>query len=531
MKVLLVDDEPFIRQGLRIMLDWEMYGYEIAAEAENGIEAVKILEGQEIDLAIVDLNMPGMSGLAFIEYVRKNISDHVRFVILTGYADFEYAKMALRLNVEDYILKPVKKEELILILERLNKDYRYEEEKKSHEKIQERMEYNVHIANVIFGKYTRENLLYVKKRLISADKWQYISFEFDVQHKSFAVLSKAEKAELQISCMEYLSKIIKENPFHVVQLLEQETHIFGIALLFTPELALHNQMEDKEYIAFLQCHLSQHFLCGIQVYIGSETDSIERISESYHSVSIARCLHNFADEKKTITFYEELENRKTDSGLGQIEIEPLIACVKDNKTDRIQKEVETIYHKICKNATILERINANIYYMLYRLIELAKEFDNEENQEEVLKYISRESFDKIALSGSVEELKRFVLHYAEYLEQLRSTQTKGTLEKIEDYIQENYRENISLRSLGEKFYINNVYLGQLFKKKYGMFFSDYLNELRIKEAVKLLETTELRVYAIAEKVGFHNADYFINKFVQLKGITPHQYRIKNVWFE
>ena len=64
-----------------------------------------------------------------------------------------------------------------------------------------------------------------------------------------------------------------------------------------------------------------------------------------------------------------------------------------------------------------------------------------------------------------------------------------------------------------------------------MFFSDYLNELRIKEAVKLLETTELRVYAIAEKVGFHNADYFINKFVQLKGITPHQYRIKNVWFE
>lgn len=74
--------------------------------------------------------------------------------------------------------------------------------------------------------------------------------------------------------------------------------------------------------------------------------------------------------------------------------------------------------------------------------------------------------------------------------------------------------------MGKNFIINNVYLGQLFKKGYGVSFKDYLNDLRMREAERLLETTDLRIYAVSEKVGFHNADYFINRFMQIKGLRP-----------
>lgn len=88
-KVLLVDDEQFIRQGLKHLVDWEKYGYQILAEAENGMDAIHILEETDIDLIFVDIKMPGMTGMELISYVQKNLSRQIRFVILTGYAEFQ----------------------------------------------------------------------------------------------------------------------------------------------------------------------------------------------------------------------------------------------------------------------------------------------------------------------------------------------------------------------------------------------------------------------------------------------------------
>ena len=97
---------------------------------------------------------------------------------------------------------------------------------------------------------------------------------------------------------------------------------------------------------------------------------------------------------------------------------------------------------------------------------------------------------------------------------------------VDAYVKEHYMEKISLRSLGEMFYINNVYLGQLYKKRYHIVFRDYLNQLRLEKAKELLEDTDTRIYRIAEETGFGKADYFINKFVQVYRITPNQYRMK-----
>jgi Response regulator containing CheY-like receiver domain and AraC-type DNA-binding domain len=120
----------------------------------------------------------------------------------------------------------------------------------------------------------------------------------------------------------------------------------------------------------------------------------------------------------------------------------------------------------------------------------------------------------------------FLHEAAAYLAELRNEQSKGGIERIKKYIEANYTENISLKSIAGKFYMNSVYLGQLFRKTYGIYFNDFLLQIRIGEAKKLLRQTDLRMYEIAEKVGFQNADYFVTQFEKLEKVTPTDYRNK-----
>jgi len=126
------------------------------------------------------------------------------------------------------------------------------------------------------------------------------------------------------------------------------------------------------------------------------------------------------------------------------------------------------------------------------------------------------------------DMKQFLHDFcrdcAQFITDLKSRQTNGLMCKMENYIKQNYHENINLKKISEVFYINPVYLGQLFSKHFNMYFHDYLTKIRIDEAKRLLRTTDLKVYEVADKVGFQNVDYFINKFKKRVNCTPLHYR-------
>lgn len=523
-KVLLVDDEPFIRQGLRVLVNWESYGYEIVGEAENGEEAIRVLGEVGADLLMVDVRMPGMSGMELISYVQEHISREIEFVILTGYADFSYAKKAIGLQVREYMLKPVQREELIRVLQELKEEFVQKRKKMEQEKRIERMEYDTCIAHMLWGKYTESERDYVEHRLCPELNWRYVSFEFDRRKQEIRSLNQEECRRLEDRCMDYLSEILKEEELHVVPSMEREEHIFGVGLLLTPRLALERDMQPREWIVWLRKRLCQYFCLEVQAYVGEEVEHLDEIAESYHSIRAIRCLRNFSMEKEAITEYGQHRKKAIFPMLDGMD--ELIRLVKENQRDELEAAVGHMFEQIRDSAKSIEVLSANIYYLLYRLLELARELDDEANQEEILQYIGQESFEQIALSGDCSQLTRFVRDYAAYLEQLRQMETGGITEKVIQYVQEHYKEKLSLKGLGERFYINNVYLGQLFKKRQGISFKEYLNQVRMEEATRLLTKTDMRIYAIAQEVGFANVDYFINKFMQLKGMTPFQYRKK-----
>lgn len=153
LKVLLVDDEPFIMQGLKVIIDWENEGFEIAGTASNGKEALQFLENENVDLVIADIRMPEMTGLELLETLRKDKKSDVYFVILSGYADFSYAQQAMQNDCTDYILKPVDKEMLLKVL---NKVLVLKNEKNKIDEDNKKMKQAYlarHLISLIQGKY------------------------------------------------------------------------------------------------------------------------------------------------------------------------------------------------------------------------------------------------------------------------------------------------------------------------------------------------------------------------------------------
>lgn len=518
MKVLLVDDEQFIRQGLRALVDWEAYGCQVVAEAENGIEAIRILEEGGIDLAFVDIKMPGMTGIELISYVRENLSWQVRFVLLTGYAEFAYARKAMRMNVSDYMLKPVQETELLSILKRVSQDYQ-------KEKQEQQEKYDFHISHILLGKFSEEDIRQAQKCLKAQESWKYVSFEFDQSQEAFARLGHHQKMEQQIALRHYLQGLLGDYFCHAVPLAGTEGEIFGAGLLLAKCLYEGQGLEEGAYLEQLQKRANQHFPYRVQVYVG-QAGSLGQLHRSVASIQVARCLHGLAREEGQVMDYGRFRDRKPSFGVQEDAVRQLLEAVKGNQRPEIAQCAKAIFTQIRDSGMNLEMVNASIYHILYRLMEMVREFDDETNQQEILAYIGKESFNKLVLSGSTEEITGFFYDYAGYLAQVRRQESRNVLDKVDDYVQGHYREKLSLKSLGEMFHVNNVYLGQLYKKRHGMVFRDYLNELRIEKAQELLAGTDKRIYAIAQEVGFGKVEYFINKFVQKNQMTPNQYRIQ-----
>jgi len=238
-------------------------------------------------------------------------------------------------------------------------------------------------------------------------------------------------------------------------------------------------------------------------------------------------MHNFSDGGLFLSEKQPpIGKHETDIGYGEQKrsMDELISSVERGDKQGIERSVRDLYRLISESSMDYKSIELNMNYIMFGLLHLAAARDPNINQEEIVSYLIDNTFDKSLSRGSQRHFLNFCLQYAEYLEQLNTPASSNVITKVEQEIREFYMQNISLRSLSEKYYINSAYLGQLFKKHYGSTFKDYLNAQRINMAAEMLLSTRKRVYEISEAVGYQSLDYFIAKFVAAKGHTPTQYR-------
>jgi two-component system response regulator YesN len=524
-KVMIADDEPFIRQGLKILINWEQYGFEVCGEAANGKEALELMKEKEFDLIITDIKMPNMSGLELIEYTWEQVSKHTRFIILSGFYEFEYARKAIKFGVVDYVLKPVQKEELIRALENYKEQYFKKIAERKKLEYSDKLVFDRQLAYLISDKYNQENLEYVRNSVSDNKDVRYISIEYDTSEPKFKALTKEGKIIVKNELYDVLRAYLSDHWYHAYMESHPYEEIYGVGFIFVKMFAEEAGINEKDYIQKLYNRLTESVSYKLTIYIGQKVQDISLISESYKSATIARTFQLFSKEKD-IAYYDEIEGKQsaTRHPIDKETIDDLIKSIEENDIEAIEQKVEALYEHFKELATEPDIIKINLDYLLFNLISLAKDLDEEFDQEEIYRMISQGGYEQIAVRGSVKHFNNFALEFSNYLLEIRQHAFGGVLTEIEKEITDHYMDNLSLKSLSEKYFINSAYLGQIFKRQFGNSFKDYLNNYRIDRAAELLIRSDEKVYLIASEVGFNNTDYFISKFVQIKGITPLQYR-------
>ncbi len=523
LKVLLVDDEPFIVQGLSMLLDWEKEGCVIAATAQNGREALRYLRKNRVDLIIADIRMPEMTGLELLETIRREQISDAYFVILSGYSEFSYAQQAIHYSCMDYVLKPVEREVLTEIIRKAANMSATEVRRQEDKQEMERAYLARNVISLLLGKHDGMNLEYVTGHMCLSGGVRYIDIQLaealdpeEVEDMEMRSLQR----KLYQSCREFL----KEDESHCILDVSSEGNIYDVGLIYCDRMAVQKGCSERGYLEKLLNYLSAALKHKPVMLVGKRVADISAISKSYGTACMLNSLQAFHD-RKSIYFYEnEIQVNSSGILLCKAEIDNLISAIGQNDKARIYAAVDGMYGELRRVGAMGDTINLNINYLLFQLIHAATEQDDCVNQEEILHRISESVFEEGAKRGSRIHLARFACEYAEYLAQLRKNVSRGVLALIEQEVREHFAENLTLRDLGQKYYINNVYLGQVFRKKYDQSFKDYLNHYRIEQAARLLVCTDDKIYKIAEDVGYKNTDYFINKFIAAKGCTPSKFR-------
>lgn len=510
-KVLLVDDEVFVRKGLQELIDWEQLGYVVAGEAENGEEALAMMESLRPDLVITDIRMPVLDGLELIRSVMETGGLDPIFIIISGYHDFKYAQQALRYGVHDYVLKPIDDEELSAALKKLAG--------KIGMKRLGALAAEKQMASAVLEMLVQEhpeigdvNQYAAALGLKALSPYAYAIVEF---HYNPDVDAPGIKAVQEV--LSHRDKRGEDIP-----VFEQQPGKYGI--LITADYLANFGGNLHAGLLSLRSSLLKHLNTPVSLYAGETVHNLAHVRQSYLT-AVEASRHKYAQEKEGVILHQQIADKPLhvldmDQGL----FNQLMVQLEENDVAGFTKTINSMFRLFHAQRFAPSAVGNSIRRCVISMIQVIKEMDGGET-------IPRAMQDMMSWEGrnwSLQRLKeQFIVAMTEaagYVTQLRKEQAKGGIEKIKKYIDIHYNENISLRSIATKFYMNPVYLGQLFRKSYGVYFNDYLLKLRVQEAKKLLRQTDLRMYEVAERVGFQNADYFVTQFEKLEHMSPTEYR-------
>ncbi len=497
LKVLLVDDEPNVRQGVRMMIPWDELGLEVIGEGEDGDDGLAKILSMKPDIVIADVKMPGRTGIQMIEAAKKSGYEG-KCLILSGYSDFTYAKEAMSLGVKGFILKPVDEDELIEALKTLCEEIK--EEHKEEETMQMGSEY-------LNTQLVRALLLGDEKIIGSSNLDAYNHSSYDA-----AIISTSEDMEIDEQTL-------------MLTAVKARMEIFGNIDIIIPDLTgitavLFKGWKRNDIIDFLT-KLNKDYFGKIFVTVGDTVTTPYDISRSYQEAIMLfknrfMYLHCGVVTNKTLDTEEKAEN-EIDEIISQV-----YAYVEINDLDKLSSALDALRQNLCSNSFTAERIKVLCITGAMELkARVAKNIGDKKTEQFLNDEFIAHLGEKSSLFDIIEYLKRT-------LSDLSDTHfgrtTKSTMERVVQYICSNYNRELRLEQLATIFGYNSAYLGKVFHQYAGENFNNYLDRIRITEAKRLLALDEYKVYEVAEMVGYTNINYFHNKFKKYVGMSPLNYK-------
>lgn len=504
-QLMIIDDEPIVRAGIKNLLPWSNYNFEVCAEGVDGKDGLKKLLEYSPDLVLVDVKMPGMNGIELIREAKKRNFEG-KFIILTGYSDFEFAKSAVSLGVRAYLLKPIDEEELRENVEEVLAELEAKKNLDDYYTLSELKARQVVLRRLLQPSEDKESI----RREI-----KLYGMDFKYNNFCVAILSQRTDELGQEKAISDEKRELIQKGLAKVDSIMVDDNLVLICKDYSytklrEQLLKNNERMKREY--------NNSFFIGV----GHDVANWEDINFSYE------CAKLLTDYK---FLYRDLEAVSIDDlktvymeGKGNFadHICELIEIGDKTSIEETLRNLKSFYKsKVMNETEIKVQVIQNIV-LLFGMLE-KKYPDKIPDFPDFEKTTNR-----IKKSDSLDDMMRLVAIFSmEAADKIGITTTDNIVKRVLAYMERNYVDDLKLEEIAKTFNYNSAYLGKVFKKITGDSFNSILNRIRIDNAKRLLLETDLKVYQISEQVGYSNTDYFYTKFRKYVGISPKDFIEEN----
>lgn len=520
-RAILVDDEPFTRKGLMKLIDWETCGFQIVGEADNGEDALELIKRVQPELVITDIRMPVIDGLELIRCVMLENIAVPYFIIISGYNDFNYAQQAMRYGVHDFVVKPVDEIEFAATLTKLKDKLILQQEELARN---ERLLGGEMIKSLILGEASEASIAEWEQRLnlSKADRLYYLLAELNDNYNWHPYEEKVPYTRFKELVQQELTRITSAD-----QPICLNEHRNRIGILLPSYLLARCGGDLERLLTAFRDALDAHLGKGVFLYAGSAVQHLSEIRESYKTAKEASLHKYIYEDNRIVSFDQKKLERLNYIGFDPAEFNLFMEQMEELQLEAVKTIVDKWFIDFREKRYAPEAVKMNIQLCLMGILKTIRNMEGDENSLHTLGPLLNWHDSNLSLGELKKLFHAFIEESQQSIAELRKEQLKSDIQKIKSYIEANYSQNISLKSIAALFYVNPVYLGQLFKKTYRVYFNEFLLQLRVNEAKKLLrQSRTMRIYEIAEKIGFSNADYFVTQFEKIEHMTPTEYRNK-----
>ncbi|MDQ6422983.1 response regulator [Paenibacillus sp. LHD-117] len=515
-KVLLVDDEEIVCDGLTRFINWEELGYQVVSSASSAAQALVYMESSPVDLVISDIRMPVQNGLQLMEIIQSEYPG-VRTIILSGYGEFEYARQALRLGASDFLTKPVNFGELKKLLINIKKELDLERQEERNRKEYRQIHLN-HVLNSLAKGYIVDDQ--EEQAALAGLPWDREYCLIRIQIEKFL----SEQSVLNDG-KELISRIASQAADEKGSVWVFNNERSEIACFWMPQV---DEDMTASYLKALTENLQNHQIEAV-LGISEKHRRLVHLKEAYLEAGRALQYAMIHLDRK-ITYYREIDhvlltNYRIDETLAA-EILDLLASPEQwiRIESIIYSTIDAMNYEGCKP----HEIQAFCIQILFMISQHLYSIHNikSPSQTDTALFVSIRA---MLLSSDVTSMKKSIADALDRMNQElnpsdQEAKSSHTIAKVQRYIDEHYAQDISLTTLSNVFFIHPIYLSRLFKEKTGKNYLDYVTEVRIMRAKELLKNPALKVYEICQMVGYDSPRYFSKLFKSLTGMTPKEYK-------
>ena len=540
-RLLIVDDEPAVRAGLRAYFDWAAYGIEVAGEADDGDVALEMIARDQPDLILTDVRMPNMDGITMSQCISSEYPA-MKIIFVSGHDDADYLKSAMKVSAVDYIFKPVNLQELSTVIKRVVADLDAESSERIYKqellvKLKEGMP-------LLREKFLLSMIREDAPKSELAERVSFLGLDLPVNASYWVmVVCVDDLADVMASRSERDRQLLWYSVLNIYEELldahlrgyafEQRTGEF-VGVLKVSEPGGDSVSEAAEALfalaGDLRSNLERWLKIGVTIGISDMAGGLSGLAPAYKQAREAVDYKWYLGKNRIITM-DSLESAEPEEGAMRkydYELnEKLISALKADDEDKISEAVEMIFASLSYTRPDGLKYGRNLCMQLVLAIgQLLMELGAGDPELEVMEgELTEALYAKETLKDMRGLIESYLATVGEHIREKRTGRVANVIEQVRGYIDQNYANGgLTVADIGKAVYLSSTYVSLLFKQETGQTVGEYLTKVRVDKAKELLRDPQYKFYDICYAIGYTDPSYFSKLFKKVTGVTPSAYR-------